>query len=298
LLRERPETVTAAPRIVVGVDGSKGSQTALKWAIEEAHLRGASIEAVYAWSSQYGAGGFAPPLLRVAQDDAERALLEHAVGAVADGTEDVVIGRHAVHGPTASTLIDAARDADLLVVGSRGRGGFAALLLGSVSHRVLSEAPCPVAVVPADACIRGGYQRVVVGVDGSAASGAALRWAVDEARRRHADLEVFHTWSFPLTAFLPGTSAADVSIDDMDAAALELLHGATEAVDHDGVSIHYRVREGSVAHELTKAAHFADLLVIGSRGTGGVKTFMLGSTSYQCATHAECPVVVVPPAGT
>jgi len=137
----------ARARIVVGVDGSEPSKAALRWAIEEARLRGAPVLAVHAWLMQFGAGpGFVVPA--VEPNDVQReaeSMLDAAIAEV--GTEGLDVDRVAVEGVAARVLIEAAEGADLLVVGSRGHGGFAGLLLGSVSQQCAHHAPCPVVVV-------------------------------------------------------------------------------------------------------------------------------------------------------
>jgi nucleotide-binding universal stress UspA family protein len=133
--------------IVVGVDGSPGAQAALRFALEEARLRDAKVKAVYVWTLPMvtAPGGLPPGLYEDlgvgAEKELEEALL--AVNGSADGVERVV-----AQGAPARVLIDLAQDADLLVVGSRGRGGFTGLLLGSVSQQCLHHAPCPIVVVP------------------------------------------------------------------------------------------------------------------------------------------------------
>lgn len=281
-------------RLVVGVDGSAGSAEALKWAIAEARLRGAPVEAVYSWLYDFGLEGMVPPLAPAEVEEDAKALLEHAVGEALGAATDVDVSRTATLGNAASVLIDAGRGAEMLVVGTRGRGGFAALLLGSVSHQVLTHAPCPVCVVPEDASTRSATQRIVVGVDGSAGADAALRWAVDEAGRRGAELEVFHVWWFPMAAYVPGTASSQVDVADMRRQALEVIDAAVARVGAGDVTIKRRVREGSVADVLTKAADDADLLVVGSRGRGGFPGLRLGSTSYSVTSHSPCPVVVIP----
>jgi nucleotide-binding universal stress UspA family protein len=138
------------PRIVVGIDGSEGSQHALRWAIDEARRRNEPLDVVHVWHFPYiGATPFGPsPILDPAafEEDA-RAILEHAVET--EPTEDVKMNKVLVCGEAAPhTLIELAKGADLLVVGTRGRGGFIGLLLGSVSQTVIHHAPCPVVVVP------------------------------------------------------------------------------------------------------------------------------------------------------
>jgi nucleotide-binding universal stress UspA family protein len=134
--------------IVVGVDGSEASVRALRWAVEEARLRGARVRAVHAWSyphvSTYheAARALRAPVAEEAEASLERALREGAGEA-----EGVEIEQLVVEGPAAAVLVEASSDASLLVVGSRGLGGFSGLLLGSVSHQAASHASCAVVIV-------------------------------------------------------------------------------------------------------------------------------------------------------
>lgn len=141
--------------IVVGVDGSDQAVEALRWAVHEAALRGADVLAVYAWTMPAPPGGlgyYAEPLQDPApyEEGAER-LLEGIVDEAVPDSEGVRIERRAVEGSAAHQLVKAAKGAELLVVGSRGHGGFSSLLLGSVSQQVVQHAPCPVVVVRATA---------------------------------------------------------------------------------------------------------------------------------------------------
>jgi nucleotide-binding universal stress UspA family protein len=140
-------------RIVVGVDGSAGARSALEWALAEARLRGAAVDVVYAWHppAQMLPGPYVVPGAP-SEDDVDRAraeaehLLDHELQSV--NAEGVSVERIAATGPAAQSLLDVARGADLLVVGTRGRGGFTGLLLGSVSQQVSHHASCPVVIVP------------------------------------------------------------------------------------------------------------------------------------------------------
>jgi nucleotide-binding universal stress UspA family protein len=135
-------------RIVVGIDGSDSSKEALRWALEEARLRGASLRVVHTWLYPATAYGYAGLLVDPQDlDAAAKQLLDTTVDEVVDGAAGVEIERKAVQGIAAQTLVDEADDADLLVVGSRGHGGFAGLLLGSVSQQCAQHGPCPVVVV-------------------------------------------------------------------------------------------------------------------------------------------------------
>ena len=134
-------------RIVVGVDGSPSSMAALRWAILQAELTGCAVEAVTAWRlpSSYG---FAPVTDRATDFEGDaRKILADALNEVSSVEPDVVIRSSVVEGHPAEVLVRAARGADLLVVGSRGHGGFTEAVLGSVSQYCVHHAPCPVLVI-------------------------------------------------------------------------------------------------------------------------------------------------------
>ena len=137
-------------RIVVGVDGSEGSIAALRWAVEEAALRGAVVEAVIAFHVPYLGGAPAMPVLLDPQEfeEAARAVLDKAVEQVDDSALAEPVRQVAVEGPASTVLVTAGREASLLVVGARGHGGLAGMLLGSVSRQVSEHAAIPVVVVP------------------------------------------------------------------------------------------------------------------------------------------------------
>lgn len=151
--------------IVVGVDGSAGSDAALRWALEEAGLRGSRVRVVHAYQSPelsyveagFGAGGVmgarafdenAEAVHRAVETEAGE-LIENTLRRVRpDAGESLEIEAAAIAGSAAQTLIESARGAELLVVGSRGRGGFSGLLLGSVSQQCAQHPPCPVVILP------------------------------------------------------------------------------------------------------------------------------------------------------
>ena len=139
-------------RIVVGVDDSEGSVAALRWAVEEAGLRDATLDVVHAWDYPY-VGGELAGMAAYAIDEEEmtrsgKEIVDRALAAAGPAPAQLEARAVVVRGSDASVLIDRAKGADLLVVGTRGRGGFAGLLLGSVSQQVIHHAPCPVVVVP------------------------------------------------------------------------------------------------------------------------------------------------------
>jgi len=139
------------PRIVAGVDGSPSSVSALRWAIRQAELTGAAVDAVIAWHYPVPAGGYgwAPTGMEGSFDFKENAekVLADAIGTAYDPGSGVRVRARAVEGNAAQVLLDASDGADLLVVGSRGHGGFTEALLGSVSQHCVHHAHCPVVVI-------------------------------------------------------------------------------------------------------------------------------------------------------
>jgi len=140
--------------IVVGIDGSNGSQRALEWALTEAKLRGDEILALHAWTYPTVVGtAFATVVmpLPAAELDKEAAeFLQREIKEVTGGDESVVIRREVAQDPAASALVRASAEADMLVIGSRGFGGFRGLLLGSVGHQCVQHAVCPIVIIPHD----------------------------------------------------------------------------------------------------------------------------------------------------
>lgn len=200
-----------------------------------------------------------------------------------------------VHGLPAPALLDAAADADLLVVGARGMGGFRGLLLGSVSHQCVHHATVPVAIVRAcmEADQSSDERPLVVGVDGSKSSQRALEWAVAEAAARRTELVALHA-RWPVIDPPIGATAGEV--DDLDAEAEAMVRGALEdaGAPATGVPVEVMVLHGSAAAGLLEVARTASLLVVGSRGHGGFRGLLLGSVSQHVVHHAPCVTVVVP----
>jgi len=140
---------------VVGVDGSEGSLHALRWAVEEARVRGARLRAVFAWEPPVqvigGYGWMVPTASMLAEyERLARERLDEALASLAAGLEGVEVERTVVHGAPAQVLLDAAQGAAALVLGTRGHGGFVGLLLGSVGQQCSHHASCPVVIVPPD----------------------------------------------------------------------------------------------------------------------------------------------------
>ena len=137
-------------RIVAGVDGSPSSMSALRWAVRQAALTGAAVDAVIAWHYPVAVGGYGWAPTGVGdfdfEEDAEKVLAD-AIGTASDPGSGVPVHARVAEGNPAQVLIDASDGADLLVVGSRGHGGFTEALLGSVSQHCVHHAHCPVVVI-------------------------------------------------------------------------------------------------------------------------------------------------------
>jgi nucleotide-binding universal stress UspA family protein len=136
-------------KIVVGVDGSKSSITALRWALGEARLRGSEVEVIHTWSltPMVDPMGFASYVSVEEIADAAKSLVDDVMRSVEEFVGKTKVSTRITRGPAAATLLEAAKDAELLVVGRRGRGGFIGLLLGSVAEQAAHHAPCPVVIV-------------------------------------------------------------------------------------------------------------------------------------------------------
>jgi len=290
------------PAVVVGVDGSTASGAALAWATDAAARRRAQLRIVHGLGLPT-ALGVGPATRRSAGEDAREAahrLLTESAAYARRTRPEVDVAT--VLGPEAApaVLLDEAGHEDVVVVGSRGLGGVRAIMLGSVSVRASSRAPCPVVVVPGvgePAPLRG---RLVVGVDGSEASVRALRFGLGEALLTGAEVLVVSGWEVPLAADAASLAAEAGSPGEgvFERRCGEMVTGVlAEVVDdrtaHLEISV---VRERADPVEaLLRAAEDADLVVVGSRGRGGVRGLVMGSVSQGVIHRSRVPVVVLPP---
>jgi nucleotide-binding universal stress UspA family protein len=274
--------------VLLGYDGSAGSDRALSWAAREAKARRTVLTVCLAWNEWYDAGRVSaePPGDGVA-DHARRAAERVAAGglrAAQDlrGAQDVRL--LVVYGSPAAVLCDHAAAADMVVVGSRGRGGLSGLALGSVGGQVAAHAPGRAIVVRGH--WRGnGYAPgpVVLGADGSACSRAAAAFAFEEAELRGAPL-----LAVCALADTPGSLGGAGRLQD---GFEDLISGFEK--EHPEVTVLRQVSPGGARDALLAASHRAQMLVVGARGLGGVRGMMLGSVSYALLSHASCPVAVV-----
>lgn len=294
------------PRVVVGVDDSPGSRAALLAALAAAARRGADLDVVSAfpvvWPWASGAPVVVADLDAVLAHTGERTqavlseVMKEATGEGIDSVSTrVVVGA----GSPAEVLVDASRDADLLVVGSRGHGAVRSALLGSVALRCITHARCPVQVVHPSMPGRPG--RVVVGVDGSDVSRAAVRSAIEEASRTGAEVEAVAAYS--AVDYWTDMYAIEVpTVEQIHADVLNLAEALVDEVaaavrEHGGTVPPMQVLavEGSPSEVLVAQAADAQLLVLGSHGHGAVRDLLVGSVALHCSVHAPCPVLVVRP---
>jgi len=285
------------PEIVVGTDGSAAGAAAVRWAAREATRRRLPLRIVHAFDWNWAGARFggSSELLELSQGQAD-IILADAILAARRAAPDVEAHPQAVPGEPAPALLEAARHAALVVVGNRGHGGFASLLLGSVGQRVATHAPCPVVVV------RGRHDAasgpVVVGVDASTATQDALGLALQIAADRGTDLVAIHAYDTPPTP--PWVYEVPASVYDphgRNAAETEALETCLSPWrdKYPQVTIEARVADGPAARALVGASHAAQLVVVGSRGHGGFTGTLLGSVGLQLLHHCDCPVLIVRP---
>lgn len=272
--------------IVVGLDGSAASRDALVWAAAAAARWSAKVVAVHAWipvTLAAGAGGGALPLMIEHPDHARAAIAEQVALEKVRVPGTVAIEQRIVADSPSSALLEEARDARLLVVGTGRKSRFGRLVLGSTSEVCAHEAQCPVVVVPAMPG-RPTINTIVVGVDDSPNSHRALAWAVEEAARAGATVEAF--------AVVP-PEGGDVMM---------VLAEARERLDHVARPFRHPARVelltqavlGDPAAMLCTLAYDAGLLVVGRRGRGRAAGMLLGSVADDCLRHAPCPVALIP----
>jgi nucleotide-binding universal stress UspA family protein len=255
-------------RIVVGVDGSVGARVALLWAVDECRVRRCTLLIVHAPD---GAAAATPgePTLRALDELGERLLSAHAAAASAR-QPGVAVTTMLSHDPAADILVALSSDTDLLVMGTHGRGGNLASILGSVSHRVAPPAHCPVAVVPEQLTLNGGAlaSRIVVGVSATVSGRAALEFALDEAGRRDATVV-----------------AIRAQHDPGDLAAL--------IERYPNARIETALVSGEPADALLAAARDADLVVVGCHHSDDRWSTRLGPVPSAILHRSACPVIVV-----
>ncbi|MFG3707682.1 universal stress protein [Micromonospora sp. NPDC047670] len=275
--------------VVVGVDGSPPSLVAAEHAARAAVQRSRPLHLVHGYLHPLGYG--VPPnpydLGLPAPTEEAQKMLEQAAADLVGRWPGLAVQVRQVAGGPGATLVEESRRAELVVVGSRGLGGFAGLLLGSVGTQVASHAHCPVLVVrPAEGPVPAAGP-VLVGVDGSEPAELAVGHAADEATRRGTGLVLAHV--------RPPDEVAQAAAEPAGplATAAAAVRGS-----HPGLPVEERVlRAAKPEQALIEASGDAALVVVGSRGRGGFAGMLLGSVSQALVQHAHCPVLVARPYG-
>jgi nucleotide-binding universal stress UspA family protein len=269
--------------IVVGYDGSPGSDQALRWAVEETRAHGCTLTACLAWL---------PPYLAMLDEAAVYDLaMKRGEEILAAGVRYArsVLGAERVvpllaNGPPALVLREQSASAEMVVLGIRGHGGITGLALGSVPWQVAGHALGPVVIVRAPRHRANQlHGPVVAGLDGSAASGEVARFAFREAELRRVPV-------------LAVCALADAAASLGDARVVEADFDRvlrTHEKEYPGLTVLRHVSAGSPRTALLEAAASAQLLVIGPRGRGGLEGMSLGSVAHVVLHHAPCPVAVV-----
>ncbi|HEX8866833.1 MAG TPA: universal stress protein, partial [Lentzea sp.] len=279
--------------VVAGLDGSDSALRAVRWAALEAQRRGAVLRIVHAELPLPADALDMTGMARAALHDEAMMWVAKAIAAVQEVAPAVEIDTHVQVNTPAWLLELESRTAALVVVGSRGLGGFTGLLIGSVAVALAGHARCPVVVVRGEENDLG---PVVVGVNGSPENWLVVDRAFEEARARGVGLVAVHAWHPPL-----GTARIAESVgivwSELDVVREAFVAQRLEACAdrHPGVRVERHVVHGSAARHLVEHSAGASLLVVGSRGTGGLRGMLLGSTSQAVVRHAPCPVLLVRP---
>ncbi|MCP9948173.1 universal stress protein [Actinomadura madurae] len=267
----------------------------MDWAADEAARRGASLHVVYVGTpclfdvpTDPGAARGREQLL-----DGGRDIVELGVTRARERVPGLKVTGEQTGGQPAKVLIERARDARMVVTGSRGAGRLTGLVLGSVAMQVASHAHCPAVVVRASK--PSVYREVVVGVDGSTGSSDAVAFAFEEASLRGVRLRALLAWSSPVST---GPGDMRPLVYDRDVVAVEEERVLGEALagwraKYPDVVVMPEAVHGRAVKVLAEASVHADLLVVGSRGRGGFTGLLLGSVSQALLLRANCPVTVV-----
>ncbi len=282
--------------IVVGIDGSDTANVAVYWAAQDAALRNVPLTLVYVMNPILATWQPTPIPVEFEewQQEQARVYMDEAIRIAQENSgsdRPLTINTEVFLAPTLPTLVELSEQAEMIVVGSRGRGAVARVVLGSVSSGLVHHARCPVAVIhdedplmphPAQA-------PVLVGVDGSEASELATSIAFDEASRRGVELVALHAWSDSAVVELPGLDWSVVK-EQEELVLAERLAGWQER--YPDVKVNRLVVCDEPARQLIEHSEAAQLVVVGSRGRGGFAGLSLGSVSTAVVHAVRMPVIV------
>lgn len=290
--------------MVVGVDGSPGSEVAIRWALRQAKTFG-PVQPLAAWSIPWWAlspsdeqspTGPAPFDAETRETDFASKVAEAADEALKKFATEDLHRATITHGLAGPSLVEASVEATMLVVGTRGRGAVRESILGSVSSYCAALSVVPVAIVPSSALTDKRPTRALVGVDGSAASIRALAWAMDTLSP-DTHIEVVHVWNSAANTSLEFTA---LPVDLIQANATRLLNrtiaSARDQAKMSRRSVHPRPEHGDPRTVLQQLSVGADLLILGARGYAMVAPLLLGSVTTALIHNPFVPTIVVPTA--
>ncbi|WP_372404529.1 universal stress protein [Streptomyces luteireticuli] len=299
-----PTDAPPTGRVVVGFDGSDPALRALDQAAEEALRRDAALEVVCGWPWGLRAPGTGadprgkrqrPGEMRGADEgqmlyDAGRAVTDAAVERIASRHPGLRTEPHLTTEPAARALLRAGRDAAVTVVGTRGHGGFAGLLLGSVGLRVAAHCSGPLLVVRGGTAGTRGV--VLVGL-ASEADTDAVRFGFQEARRRGAALRVLHAWQYP--AVPPGAGPwEDTGLQHTREAAVPAFATAVLREEYPDVEVRTEAVYEGAGRALVEASAEADVVVLAAHRPRHPLGLQLGPVTHAVLHHAHCPVTLIP----
>lgn len=283
--------------VVVGADGTDCGKAAVRWAAREAQRRDRSLRVVHVfdWEWREARYDMSQELLDLSRKQAE-GITANAVDEARMVAEQIEVDGDPVLGHVAARLLAEAEGAELVVLGSRGHGGFTGLLLGSVSQRVATHALCSVVVVRGRGEAAEGP--VVVGVDDSPSADLVLEKAFEQAAGRDCALVVVRAFLPVLPIWMGNVHAVDVETPDQDAAERARLEEqlAPWRAKYPATRVDVVLTHDSAAGALVEASERAQLVVVGSRGHGVIAGTLIGSVGLQLLHHADCPVYIARPA--
>ena len=284
-------------QILVGYDGSPDAAAALEWALAQAGRDGRPVRLAYIFEWLTVAGWVGPGMTPGMWPDEQarqqvEELVRKAAADAAAAHPDLTVSGEVLDGPPALVLEECSTEAGLVVLGSRGHGGFTGLLAGSTAVSVTAHAHCPVVVVRRDTASTARAGHVAVGVDGSEQSLLALGFAIEQAALRQVPLHVLRAWQ-------PGRDEGNLTGEQAREAALAAQRAELDEplrrwqATFPDVEVSVETAAAAPAGLLIDASRNAQLIVVGTRGRGGLRGMLLGSVSQQLIQHAHCPVAVV-----
>lgn len=275
-------------KYLIGVDGSEQSRVALAWGLSRATARGASVELLHVADDSFLSESVA--FLSEAQEASEQMLQAETEYARSLGFAGKISGTAVVGHPIAE-IEEASKRADLLILGAHGGSRFAGSFFGTRAVKAAATAHCPVAVIPKHQAQPGGG--VVVGVDGSEASKKAISFAAEEASRGGVPLIAVYAWMPPLTPGLEYLWSEELVESQRSAAEEAIAIGVAGLAErYPDLEIRREIVQSPPVSALVQTAGHAELLVVGSRGRGGISRLLLGSVSHGVLQALPCPVIV------